>query len=132
MTNTEKEKRAKWMKTAKWIYWGITIPLAVTMMMAGVGFILGWKANVDGVVTQLGYPMYVLKILGPAKFLGGIAILYGRFRTLKEWAYAGYAFNLAGAIASYVLVGSMGKIAIPAVLLFFVLVSYRQWKTRWM
>jgi len=72
----------------------------------------------------------LLKILGIAKLLGGIAILYGRFPTLKEWAYAGYTFNLLGASASHAFSGDpLLKIMVPIVILAFVLVSYRQWKT---
>jgi len=83
-------------------------------------------------ITHPGYPAYLLKILGTAKFLGGIAILQGRFRTLKEWAYAGYTFNLLGASASHALYGdSLVKVLVPIIILAFVLASYRQWKTGW-
>jgi uncharacterized membrane protein YphA (DoxX/SURF4 family) len=97
-------------KKAKWIYWTVTAPFVVSMLIAGVTFLAGVAANVEG-VTHLGYPVYVCKILGVAKLLGGTAILYGRFRTLKEWAYAGYTFNLLGASASHAFSGdSFGKI----------------------
>ncbi len=125
-------KKARWIGTARWIYWGITIPLAVTMMMAGVAFLAGYHGNVDAVVKHLGYPPYLLTILGVAKVLGGAAILYGRFETLKEWAYAGYAFDLGGAIASYGFVGDGRSMITPFILLLLVLVSHRQWKTGWM
>jgi uncharacterized membrane protein YphA (DoxX/SURF4 family) len=106
--------------------------LAVTMMIAGVAFLMGYHGNVDAVVKHLGYPPYLLTILGVAKVLGGAAILYGRFPTLKEWAYAGYAFDLAGAVASYAFIGDGRSMITPFILLLLVLVSYRQWKTGWM
>ena len=81
------EKKAKWIKTARRIYWTVTLLFVVTMMSAGLTYLAGASFNVEG-VTHLGYPAYLLKILGIAKFLGAIAILQGRFRTLKEWAYA--------------------------------------------
>ncbi len=127
------EKKAKWIKTAKWIYWTVTILFLAPLMMSGVTFLMGMQANVDGIVTHLGYPMYILKILGIAKILGGMAILYGRFRTLKEWAYAGYAFNMIGASASHAFChDSFGDIIVPVILLGMILLSHRQWKTGWM
>ena len=129
---SESEKKAKWMKTAKWIYWVVTIAFGSTMLIAGVMLLLGSGPNVEGVV-RLGYPPYACKILGAAKVLGSVAILYGRFPTLKEWAYAGYSLNLIGAATSHLLFGdSLGMIITPLIILCLVLVSYRQWKTGWM
>lgn len=129
---SESEKKAKWIKTAKWIYWVITLSFVVTMLMAAVMLLAGVSYNVEGIV-HLGYPIYVCKILGVAKLLGGIFILQNRFRILKEWAYAGYSFNLLGAAASHSFSGdSFGAIVTPIVILSMVLLSYRQWKTGWM
>jgi hypothetical protein len=127
------EKKAKWIKTARWIYWTVTLLFVVPLLTSGVTFLAGASFNVEGIVTHLGYPFYILKILGVAKLLGGIAILQNQFRSLKEWAYAGYTFNLLGASASSALNGdSFGHIIVPLIILAFVLVSYRQWKTGWM
>jgi hypothetical protein len=133
ITLTESEKKAKWIKTARVIYWTVTILFVITMMIAGISYLAGASYNVEGVVTQLGYPLYILKILGVAKLLAGIAILQSRFRTIKEWAYAGYTFNLLGASASHLLNGDpIVKAIVPIVILVLVMVSYRQWKTGWM
>jgi hypothetical protein len=116
-------------KKAKWIYWATTIPFVATMMSAGLTYLAGASFNVEG-ITHLGYPVYLPRILGPAKLLGGVAILQGRSRALKEWAYAGYTFNLVGASASHALYGDpFVKVMVPIIILAFVLVSYRQWKT---
>jgi len=129
---SDSEKKAKWLKTAKWIYWIITIAFAGTLFIAGVVYLIGVKSVIEN-NQHLGYPLYVYKILGVAKILGSIAILWGRSRTLKEWAYAGYSFNLIGAAASHAFSGdSFGTILIPISILIFVLISYRQWKTGWM
>jgi hypothetical protein len=48
-------------------------------------------------LAHLGYPSYLLAILGTAKLLGAPALLQNRFPTLREWAYAGFAFDLIGA-----------------------------------
>lgn len=61
--------------------------------------------NVEG-IEQLGYPLYVVTILGIWKILGAIALLVPRFPRLKEWAYAGVFFNMTGAFASHAVRGS--------------------------
>jgi hypothetical protein len=114
----------------RWIYWALMAPFVVTMFMASLMLLAGVASSVEG-ITRMGYPAYICKILGTAKFLGVIAILQDRFRTAKEWAYAGYTFNLLGASASHVFSGdSFGKIIVPVVILGMVLASYRQWKNR--
>jgi len=51
-------------------------------------------------MNTLGYPKYIIPFLGVAKLLGVIAILVPGFPKLKEWAYAGLFFDLAGACYS--------------------------------
>src|SRR5438445_1632155 len=114
MTDLMAEKKAKWIKAAKWIYWAVTLSFVVTMMVAGLTYLAGASFNVEG-IARLGYPVYLLKILGTAKLLGGIAILQERFQTFKEWAYAGYTFNLLGASASHSLYGDpFVKVLVPS------------------
>jgi hypothetical protein len=68
-------------------------------------------------MAELGYPAYFVTILGIAKLLGGTAILAPRFPRLKEWAYAGIAFDLLGASASHAAVGHpAAKVVVPLVL----------------
>src|SRR6202522_2998371 len=82
--------------------------LGAFFMTGGVVQILQFKANPQGIVPQLGYPMYFFAIIGFWKVLGAIAILVPRFPRLKEWAYAGIFFDLTGAAASCVAVGVYG------------------------
>jgi uncharacterized membrane protein YphA (DoxX/SURF4 family) len=60
---------------------------------------------VHTVFTHLGYPAYLLIILGAWKVAGAVAILIPRFPRLKEWAYAGAFFSYTGALASHLAVG---------------------------
>ncbi|MDP9053773.1 MAG: DoxX family protein [Acidobacteriota bacterium] len=76
----------------------------------------------------LGYPLYLVKILGFAKILGAMAILYQRFPTLKEWAYAGFTFDFLGATASHLLAGDAAHAPIPFVFFALLMVSYFLWK----
>lgn len=132
ITGSEEEKKEKWIRTSRWIYWTLTLLITSTMILAGILLLMGASANLEG-IARLGYPMYLAKILGVAKVLGGIAILQNRFATLKEWAYAGYTFNLIGASASHAFAGEgTGSILTPLVILLLLLISCRQWKTGWM
>lgn len=86
-------------------YWTTTAILAFCWVAGGVADLVREPATLAGMVA-LGYPAYVLTILGIWKVLGAIAILVPRFPRLKEWAYAGTFFELTGAIASHAFAGS--------------------------
>lgn len=68
-------------------------------------------------ITQLGYPVYSLTILGVWKILGVAVLLITKFPLLKEWAYAGFFFLLTGAIYSHIAVGHSASELFPALLL---------------
>ena len=53
-------------------------------------------------MTTLGYPLYLLPLLGALKVAGVVTLLAPRLNRLKEWAYAGFVFDLGGAIFSIV------------------------------
>lgn len=106
-------------KRTKIIYWISTLWLALGMLSTGAVQLLKGKAGAGGLdsVTHLGYPVYVLTILGIWKFLGVVALLIPKFPLLKEWTYAGLFFAMSGAIFSHLASGdSVNEIA-PAVLL---------------
>ncbi|HXL73431.1 MAG TPA: DoxX family protein, partial [bacterium] len=98
MAMSTEEMKAKYMPMAKVFYWIETLLVVSAMGSGGVMMLLQTPANVQG-ITALGYPAYLCTILGVAKILGCIAVLFGskKFRTLKEWAYAGFTFDLLGA-----------------------------------
>jgi heme A synthase len=62
-------------------------------------------------VNILGYPSYVLIILGAWKLAATAALLAPGVPRLKEWAYAGVFFNMTGAAASHAFVGDYGDYA---------------------
>ena len=63
-------------------------------------------------MTKLGYPKYFIPFIGFAKVLGVIAILVPGFPRIKEWAYAGLAFDLIGATYSQLAMGGF----VPSIL----------------
>lgn len=103
-------------KRDKIIYWVATIWLASGMLAGGVQQLLQIGGYVD-IVSQLGYPIYMLSILGAWKILGVIAILIPRFPLVKEWAYAGFFFVMSGAAVSHITVGQSLSEAVPSLVL---------------
>ena len=101
------------------IYWIATIWLALGMASTGLVQLFKGKAGQGGVVmiTHLGYPVYLLTILGIWKILGVVAVLIPKFALLKEWAYAGFFFVMTGAIFSHIAVGDSVKEILPSLLL---------------
>lgn len=92
------------MKKTRVIYWIFTGLLVVLMGGGAIPDIISVPSAVE-LFKHLGYPAYLLPFLGVAKLLGVIAILIPGFPRLKEWAYAGLTFDLAGAMYSSIAVG---------------------------
>ena len=112
----------------KTMYWILTALSVVPT--AGSGILELFTNGPESVVQNiqsLGYPLYVLRILGLAKVLGAIAILSGRSPRLKEWAYAGFTFDFLGATASYLLVGNTAQAPIPFLFFALLMGSYLFW-----
>jgi hypothetical protein len=112
-------------------YWVATTLIVLETFVGGItdlvhgGTELVAGPPVAGVVTHLGYPVYVLSILGVWKLLGAIVIAAPGLPRLKEWAYAGVVFELTGAAASYVLHGEItSDLAAPLVLAALAMMSW--------
>jgi uncharacterized membrane protein YphA (DoxX/SURF4 family) len=92
-------------------YWATTSIVALELLAGGVTDLLHGRTSlvagqpVAEVLEHLGYPAYLLRILGVWKLLGAIALLAPRFPRLKEWAYAGEFFAMTGAAVSGVVRG---------------------------
>lgn len=91
-------------KTKKIIYWVATLWLALGMTATGIVQVMKMEEEAK-VIAQLGYPAYLMTIIGIWKLLGVIAVLLPGFPLVKEWAYAGFFFVMSGAICSHIAVG---------------------------
>ncbi len=106
------------------IYVGST-SLLVLEILAGAFMDLAHLSYVVQDVRSIGYPTYVLYIVGVWKCLAVAAPLWPRLPRLREWAYAGVFFEMSGAVASHVLAGDpIGKYATPLAFTFLTLVSW--------
>lgn len=95
-------------KARKITYWIATIWLSFGMLSAGIVQLIKTKEEVT-LITHLGYPLYLLPLLGVWKILGVITVLVPGFPVLKEWAYAGFFFTMSGAVVSHLAVGEGAK-----------------------
>ncbi len=91
-------------KAGKIIYWIATLWLSLGMVVTGGVQLIKMNEEVD-MFSKLGYPIYLLTILGVWKMLGVVAALIPKFPLLKEWAYAGFFFAMSGAVFSHFAVG---------------------------
>ena len=103
-------------KTKKIIYWMSTLWLALGMLSTGIVQLIKPEAEVTK-LTHLGYPVYLLTILGIWKILGVVAVLIPKYPLVKEWAYAGFFFAMSGAVISHIVVRDPISEIAPAVLL---------------
>ena len=115
------------MRTPHWktaAFWMVTGVFAGMMLLSAALYLSGSQQVREG-LAHLGYPAYVLIILGGAKALGVVALVQKRALTLREWAYAGFTINLIGAGASHLFSGDgiQGAVA-PALGLVLLAVSY--------
>ena len=109
------------MKKTKTIYWIFTGLLAALMLMSSIPDIMVIPQAVDMITTHLGYPRYFISFIGVAKFLGVIAIIVPGFPRLKEWAYAGFVYDLTGAIYSSIAVGDPASAWLPILIGYFII-----------
>lgn len=85
-------------------YWIFTGSLATFMTLASIPDLLSVPQAVT-LFERLGYPLYLLPFLGVAKLAGAVGVLVPGFVRIKEWAYAGLAIDLTGALYSHLCVG---------------------------
>jgi hypothetical protein len=93
------------MKKVKIAYWIVTILFAAFMLFSAIPDLMYSKQAAD-FMTNLHYSEAFTRFIGFAKILGVIGILVPGFPRIKEWAYAGLAFDLIGATYSIIVVGT--------------------------
>ena len=108
-----------------------TLAFWTTTILGPASFVIGGVLNLtrsDQVVTMLqhlGYPAYFALLLGSWKLAGAIVIAAPGLPRLKEWAYAGFVFDLTAAAFSRAAVGdSAADVVAPLGFLALVLASW--------
>lgn len=94
------------MKKTNILYWASTGLFCAFMLTSAIPNILVTEEWVT-MMASLGYPRYLIPFLGVAKLLGVVALVVPGFGRIKEWAYAGFFFDLIGATYSSIAVGGL-------------------------
>ncbi|GHB62508.1 DoxX family protein [Persicitalea jodogahamensis] len=113
------------MKKDKIIYWTATI---IIFLFEGVMPALTSQTELakEG-IHHLGYPEYFGNALVVFKVLGSLALVIPQVRgRIKEWVYAGFAFDFIFATISHIAVDGMDPQSFfPLFILAILAVSYR-------
>ncbi len=112
------------MKATKIIYWTTTV-----LIFLFEGVMPALTANSEMAkqgISHLGYPDYFRNMLTVFKVLGSLGLLLPFVKgRVKEWVYAGFAFDfICAAISLWVVDGFSGMVLFPVVVLGVLIVSY--------
>ena len=115
-------------KTIKVTYWVLNILFCLFHVGDAWGGLSKAKAGVDAMNT-MGYPTYLMGFLAVLKLLGVVALLQNKYKTIKEWAFAGFSFTLIGAAVSHACVNDQILfIIMPVVFLAILFALYYFWR----
>ena len=90
-------------KSTKIAYWIVTGLFCLQMSFTAYAQLR--LPQVADAFTHLGFPSYFRVELSCAKLLGVLLLLAPAPPRLKEWAYAGFAIDLASALIAHLAVG---------------------------
>ncbi len=109
-------------KRNKIIYYTATGLFTASMSISIIMYIFVHDVALEA-FTNLGFPTFIIYPLAIAKLLGLVAIWTGKSKLLKEWAYAGFSFNLVLGVSAHLAIGD-GEFAPALVAMILVLISY--------
>ncbi len=92
----------------------IVTGIMCVVMAAGAIFDVAKTDVAVKLIGDLGYPEYFVRFIGVMKLLGIIAIVQPKYKTIKEWAFAGLVFDTGGALFSHFSSQSPAKDWLPA------------------
>jgi hypothetical protein len=113
------------MKKTKAVNWTITGLFTFSILGSAIPSALSLSYAVEHFTRILGYPAYFLPFTGIAKLLGIVALYIPGVRRVKEWVYAGFAYDLTAAIYSGLCAGgATGYLLPPFIALILLIGSY--------
>lgn len=102
-----------------YLYWTLLILIAIFFTISGMLEITKNPSTYPKTI-KMGYPPFFILILGISKLLGSIALLQPKMKRLKEWAFAGFTFDVIFAFISGLSIASYAD-CIKAVIVFALL-----------
>lgn len=112
------------MKTTKITFW-ISTSL-IFLFMGVMPALTGHTEMAKEGTRHLGYPQYFGMALNIFKIIGSLALIIPQIpKVLKEWAYAGFVFDIIFAIISlWAVDGFNAMLLVPVIVMAVLLVSY--------
>ncbi|WP_130736293.1 DoxX family protein [Flavobacterium sp. J27] len=106
----------------KFLYWIFTVLFSLLMIYSSVMYLSKYEI-IKSYFEKLGYPNYLIYPLAVLKITGVVVILTNWKKTLKEWAYAAFFFEILLAFFAHYMIKDGGQnMALFAFL--FLLISY--------
>jgi hypothetical protein len=110
-------------KRAKLTYWISTAVFSLMMAFSGIAYLTNEKMHQE--FTRIGFPSYFRIELAIAKLIGVCVLIFPFPEKLKEWAYTGFAIDLASAVIAHIAVGDDArKVVNPIAVGVIFLISY--------
>jgi len=116
------------MDIKKIIYWVLTIMMCGLFLFSAQMYFFNTEM-VKGFFTSMNFPEWIVIPLAIAKVLGVIAVLTNLNSTLKEWAYAGFFFDVILATGAHHFAGH-GWMQLSVLGIFLVLGSRLMYRYR--
>jgi len=105
----------------KIFYWVTTVGLCALMVYSAQMYFRNTEA-IQNYFEHLQYPKYIVIPLAIAKLLGVLTILTNKVKWLKEWAYAGFFFDMVLASLAHHYAGDPVGFSVYGILI--LIISY--------
>lgn len=106
-----------------YFYWTLLILLAVFFLISG--YLEITKNPVTYLKTlKMGYPPYFILTLGISKILGVTILLMPNLKRLKEWAFAGFTFDVLFAFISGIAIHSYADCLKSSIVFCLLMLTY--------
>ena len=115
------------MKTNKVIFWSAT---GIIFLFEGIMSLFYFNSlEAKAGIMHLGYPEYFRVSFLIFKILGALTLIIPQLPArLKEWAYAGFAFDFIFAVISHIVVDGIGFHAFfPIIFIVILVLSYQNY-----
>lgn len=114
-------------KTINIIYYIGTALLTFIMCFSAFNYFTNYEM-IAGFFESFGYPTYLIYPLAVAKVLGLLAVWTNLNGSLKEWAYAGFFFDILLAFLAHLKAG--GGYMFVAIAFVGLVLSYWAWRKK--
>lgn len=114
------------MKKNKIIFWTATVFLFLFEGMMPLSALLFAPSSATAGVVHLGFPTYFAYVLIAFKVMGSVALIIPSLpRNIKEWAYAGFAFNFVCATIGHLVIDGLAFVSFfPLIIMAIAGISY--------